>query len=63
MQAVAKGLELGLIDDALRDLIAECAPELTARMGSWGQFNRERIRVLVLEHMREGFASMTGRVA
>ena len=64
MQAVAKGLELGLIDYALRDLIAESAPELMRLTnGSREKFSRERIRELVLKHMREAYASMSGRVA
>jgi len=64
MQAVAKGMELGMIDDALRDLIAESAPApMRATAGSRVKFSRERIRALVLGHMQEALASMCGRVA
>ena len=58
MQAVAKGIELGLIDEPLMRLISESAqprpesPPLTAAV----------VRARVMRHIRDQFEQLTGRV-
>ncbi|HZL36673.1 MAG TPA: hypothetical protein VFC78_15240 [Tepidisphaeraceae bacterium] len=61
MQAVAKGLEMGIIDERLRDLIAESAKDF-ASIANPRRISRDQIRRQVLRHIHEAYAQMTGRV-
>jgi hypothetical protein len=63
MQAVAKGMELGMIDEALRDLIAESSGMgILPVSGRLPRTGRDEIHRLVLERMRDVLGAMRGRI-
>ena len=64
MQAVAKGMELGVIDEAVLKLIEECGRNLPGGLACTprGYSDPQEIRRMVLEHIRESFAAIAGRV-
>ena len=67
MQAVAKGLELGLFDEAMKNLIAEYSPQsmptLAARSIRRPALRHDDLRELVAKNMRETFRQLTGKVS
>jgi hypothetical protein len=66
MQTVAKGMELGMIDEALRDLIEESGRGAIGSVVCHARrrgVSREEIRRLVMKHIRETFERMTGTIS
>ncbi len=68
MQAVAKGMELGLLDRKLMDLIAEASREWDIGLpespapASRPRIDPEAIRGQIMRHIRETFGQIAGRV-
>jgi hypothetical protein len=68
MQAVAKGMELGLLDRKLMELITDASREwgidslASAAPTRRSRVDPEAIRAQIMRHIREAFGQITGRV-